>query len=109
MPVYVREIAVAPQHDVHAEPTVWFLLDWFRAKGKLLQELPHGGIFLTVFSRFDSVVGGRPVRFICARDVLDGSAASDGQLRLNLYCVSGSGSSGYHYDPLFGNAVEVDD
>ena len=90
------------QHDVHAEPTVWFLLDWFRAKGKLLQELPRGGIRLTVFSRFDSVIGGRPVENICARDV----AEVEGQLRLNLYCVSGSGPSGYHYDPLFGDAVE---
>jgi hypothetical protein len=86
------------QHDVHAEPTVHFFLEWFRVKGKVLRELPVGGIRLTVFSRFDSAVGGRPVVQICERDV---SEAPDSMLRLCLYNVSGSGSAGSHYDPLF--------
>jgi hypothetical protein len=96
------------QHDVHAEPTVWFFLEWFRAKGKVLRELPAGGIRVTVFSRFDSAIGGRPVVQICERDVAE---AADGMLRMNLYNLTGSGSAGYHYDPLFttDGVVVVDD
>jgi hypothetical protein len=86
------------QHDVHAEPTVHFFLEWFRVKGKVLRELPVGGIRLTVFSRFDSAVGGRPVVQICERDV---SQAPDRMVRMSVYNLSGSGSAGYHYDPLF--------
>jgi hypothetical protein len=86
------------QHDVHAEPTVYFFLEWFRVKGKVLRELPVGGIRLTVFSRFDSAVGGRPVVQICERDV---SEAPESMVRMSLYNLSGTGSGGYHYDPLF--------
>jgi hypothetical protein len=97
------------QHDVHAEPTVHFFLEWFRVRGKVLRELPVGGVRLTVFSRFDSAVGGRPVVQICERDV---SEAPGSMLRMSLYNLSGTGSVGYHYDPLFATdrvvVVDVD-
>jgi len=95
------------QHDVHAEPTVLFFLEWFGAKGKVLRELPSGGIRVTVFSRFDSVIGGRPVVQICERDA---SQAPHDMLRMNLYNLTGDGASGYHYDPLFAtDRVVIDD
>ena len=95
------------QHDVHAEPTILFFLEWFAPKGKVLCELPRGGVRLTVFSRFDSAIGGRSVVQVCGRD---GPQGLDGVLRLNLYNLTGSGISGFHYDPLFVSAgvVEVD-
>jgi len=86
------------QHDVHAEPTIWFFLEWFASKGKVLCDLPRGGIRLTVFSRFDSAIGGRSVVQVCGRE---GPTGREGVLRLNLYNLTGSGSSGFHYDPLF--------
>jgi hypothetical protein len=67
-------------------------------EGQVLRELPVGGIRLTVFSRFDSAVGGRPVVQICERDV---SEAPESMVRMSLYNLSGTGSGGYHYDPLF--------
>jgi len=89
------------QHDVHAEPTIWFFLEWFALKGKVLCDLPRGGICLTVFSRFDSAIGGRAVVQVCGRERPQGR---DGVLRLNLYNLTGSGNSGFHYDPLFVSA-----
>jgi ATP-dependent DNA helicase PIF1 len=96
------------QHDVHAEPTVWLFLERFGAQGKVLRELPAGGIRLTVFSRFDSAIGGRPVVQICERDVPEAPA---GMLRMSLYNLTGTRSTGFHYDPLFasGNVVELED
>ena len=86
------------QHDVHAEPTVEFFLEWFCEAGKRTGELPAGGITLTVFARFDSVIGGRSVERICERGE---PGASNDVLRLDLYNLTGDGISGYHYDPLF--------
>jgi hypothetical protein len=44
---------------------------------------------------------------VCGRD---GPQGLDGVLRLNLYNLTGSGISGFHYDPLFVSAgvVELD-
>jgi hypothetical protein len=95
------------QHDVHAEPTVEFFLEWFGEAGKRTGELPAGGIKLMVFSRFDSALGGRSVLRICERGE---PGASNDVLHLDLYNLTGEGISGYHYDPFFrrGDVVALD-
>ena len=95
------------QHDVHAESTMEFFLEWFAARAQKTGDLPAGGIVLTVFSRFDSEIGGRSSERICERGA---PGAADGVLRFDLYNLTGDGVSGYHYDPLFrrGNVVVLD-
>ena len=95
------------QHDVHEEPTVLFFLEWFAERGKRTGDLPAGGITLTVFSRFDSAIGGRSVERICERGAL---GAPGDVLPFDLYNLTGDGVSGYHYDPLLrrGDVVLLD-
>ena len=83
------------EHDRHAEPTVEFFMRWFNQR--LLRELPDEGIELTVYSRVDSPTLPPATRRICRR-------AGDGRdglpLQVHLFNTTGSGISGFHYDPL---------
>ena len=90
------------QHDVHAAPTVRFLIAWFRDRGQALRGLPASGIRLIVMSRFDSEVAPRDEVRICEDE---GAGEAAPPLTLALYNLTGDGISGSHYDPLFPIAV----
>jgi len=90
------------QHDVHAAPTVRFLIAWFRGRGQALRGLPASGIRLIVMSRFDSEVAPRDEVRICEDE---GAGEAAPPLTLALYNLTGDGISGSHYDPLFPIAV----
>jgi hypothetical protein len=92
------------QHDVHAEPTVRFFMEWFALRGCVLRGLPAEGIQLVVRSRFDSETLPPDRMDICVGDGSGGGEA----LRLDLYNVTGGGISGTHYDPLFPGDVALD-
>lgn len=84
------------QHDVHAASTVRFFMEWFGSRGKKRRELPAAGICLSVRSRFDSAVLPLARSVICA-----GRDAVGEPVEFALYNSTGSGTSGYHYDPVF--------
>ena len=84
------------QHDVHAEPTVRFFMEWFAERGKKRADLPAAGICLSVRSRFDGAVLPIARSVICAR----GGAVGE-PLDFALYNSTGTGTGGFHYDPLF--------
>ena len=85
------------QHDIHAEVTIRFFMDWFAARGQQLREIPPAGILLTVRSRFDSDILPPDRMRICATD----AAGDGGAAEFQLYNLTGEGISGTHYDPLF--------
>ena len=88
------------EHDRHAEASVEFFLRWFA--GRCVQELPDGGIELTVYSRFDSDTLPAATTRICRRS---GAGRPDPALQLCLYNTTGGGISGFHYDPLLRRSV----
>ena len=88
------------EHDRHAEASVKFFLRWFA--GRCVQELPDGGIELTVYSRFDSDTLPAATTRICRRS---GAGRADPALQLCLYNTTGGGISGFHYDPLLRRSV----
>ncbi len=85
------------QHDVHAEPTVRFFMDWFALRGQKLRVLPVAGILLVVRSRFDSETLPPASVTICLGD----GSGEGGPVLFEMYNVTGGGISGTHYDPLF--------
>ena len=83
------------EHDRHAEASIEFFLRWFA--GRCVQELPDGGIELTVYSRFDSDALPAATTRICRRS---GAGPAHLPLQLCLYNTTGGGISGFHYDLL---------
>jgi hypothetical protein len=86
------------QHDVHAGPTISFFMEWFKARGQKLRDLPDVGVQLQVRSRFDSEVLPPDTCVVCQREV---GCVEEPALLLQLYNLTGDGVSGSHYDPLF--------
>ena len=83
------------EHDRHAEATVAFFLRWFA--NRRLRDLPDEGIELTVYSRVDSDALPAARRRIC---VNPGGGRAGPAVQFYLYNTTGSGISGFHYDPL---------
>ena len=83
------------QHDVHADEIVRFFLDYVHAA--LPRAWPPEGVRLNVFSRLDSERIPHSTRVLNA---VAGSEAPD--ITVCLYNSTGVGTSGYHYDPMFG-------
>ena len=90
------------EHDRHAEATVAFFLRWFG--GRCLRSLPDEGIELTVYSRVDSAALPAARRRICQSP---GAGRGGPALQFHLYNTTGSGISGFHYDPLLREAGGV--
>ena len=82
------------QHHVHAGPTIEFFLEQFVSR----TGVPDGGIELHVHTRFDEDVGIAGIldkHSVCVR-------RPDGvPLIMHVFCKTGGGLGGYHYDPLF--------
>ena len=90
------------EHDRHAEASIEFFLRWFA--GRCVQELPDGGIELTVYSRFDSDTLPAATTRICRRS---GAGPAHLPLQLCLYNTTGGGISGFHYDLLLRRSVDL--
>ena len=92
------------QHDLHAAPTVVFFMEWFAASGRKLRDLPATGVVLVVRSRFDSDMLPPDRITVCAGL----GAGVGGSAEFQLYNLTGEGTAGTHYDPLFPEAVALD-
>ena len=90
------------EHDRHAEATVDFFLRWFG--NRRLRHLPDEGIDLTVYSRVDSDALPAARRRLCQSS---GAGRGGPALQFYLYNTTGSGISGFHYDPLLREGAEA--
>ena len=84
------------EHDRHADEIVSFFMEWFEGVKK--REIPHGGIVLTVYSRYDALEG-----YVLRLRICGGREGAErgAPLEFALFNWTGGGCTGYHYDPLF--------
>ena len=74
------------------------------AAGRKLRDLPAAGVLLVVRSRFDSDMLPPDRILVCAGL----GAGVGGSAEFQLYNLTGEGTAGTHYDPLFPEAVALD-
>jgi len=87
------------QHDVHGEAIVRFFLETF--PGARL--VPAAGLLLRVYTRWDSpaLPVDRNSIVVCQEPNLPASVEAPHRNVLEMYNSTGTGYTGYHYDPLF--------
>jgi hypothetical protein len=96
-----RYIDAYLQHHVHAGPTIKYFLEYEHCQLRIRDGIPEAGVQLCVHTRFDGDLGGD--ESADSHTVLAGSSAgrAGGPLVMHLFCHTGEGFGGYHYDPLF--------
>ena len=88
------------EHYRHADAIVKHFLARFPSE----RQLPAAGLMLHVHARYDTAASPADLMSI-SRCV---GSAPGLPLHLHLYCSTGAGISGYHYDPLVAQTVVVD-
>ncbi len=89
------------QHDVHAEAIVRFFVEMFSG----VRPLPVEGLHIGVFTRWDSPMlpAENNSVFVCQTLLLENGQRAPPTIVLEMYNNTGSGFTGYHYDPIFNN------
>ena len=87
------------QHDVHGEAIVRFFLETFPGA----RFVPAAGLLLRVYTRWDSpaLPVDRNSVVVCQESNLPASAQTPHRIVLEMYNSTGTGYTGYHYDPMF--------
>ena len=82
------------QHDIHADATLRYFM--MCCGDQQLRPLPAEGIQLNVYSRLDSEEIPYSCDYVCQEP-----GAGPPSVVFHLYNLTGEGTSGYHYDPMF--------
>ena len=92
------------QHDVHAEEITEFFVTSFPG----VSSIPPEGVRVQVFTRWDSpTLPAEANSVTVGREVwADAAGLDEPEMVLEMFNNSGTGFTGYHYDPIFEAKVE---